>query len=360
MRIMEVLGMSAGGIARHVATLQRGLDGQAGLEITVAGPADLPEKMPGAFQPVVIPDGPFGHRDAVRRLTELAESFDVCHGHGLRAGIDSAFAARKVGAAAFATIHNLVRPEIAGRWRAPLYAYAERMVVRLNDRIFCVSEEIASHLRRRVPREDADKIEVAYLGVEPPPEPGTDAATVRANLGIQGGVPLIVTVARLSPQKALHVMLDAVALLPDAHLAILGEGPLRAELEDHARRVLPGRAVFLGYRNDAIDHVAAADVFCLSSVWEGVPLAVMEAILVGVPIVSTDVGGMSEIITDGRSGRLVPPNDAAALARALSDVLSDPEMRRSYRAAAREHVSERFSVQRMLAHLAEAYGAARA
>lgn len=354
MKVLEVLGRSAGGIARHVATVQRGLHGRDGLEISIAGPSGLPEAMPEPFHEVNIPDGPFGHRRAVKSLTEIARGSDVCHGHGLRAGIDSALAARKIGASAFVTVHNLVRPEIAGRIKAPMYAYAEKIVVRLNDRVFCVSEEIAEHLRSRVPPADRAKIEVTYLGVDRPPERRRSRDEIREEVDI-GPRPMIVTVSRLSPQKALDVMFEAVAMLDEAVLVILGDGPLRGGLEASARVLLRDRVRFLGYRNNAIDYVAAADVFCLSSIWEGVPLSAMEAILAGVPVVSTDVGGMPEIVTDRVSGRLVPANDPASLAGALRDVLTDPGRARAYAAAAMDHVAHRFSIDQMIAHLSTAY-----
>jgi glycosyltransferase involved in cell wall biosynthesis len=152
-------------------------------------------------------------------------------------------------------------------------------------------------------------------------------------------------------------MIDALASMRSpAVLAVVGEGPMRAQLAALARSAgLDERIHLLGFRNDVADWVAAADIFCLSSVWEGVPLAAQEAILLGTPVVATDVGGMRELIANKVSGRLVPPGDESLLATALEEMLSDPERARAYAHEAVDRLRARFSTERMLARLKEAY-----
>lgn len=355
MKVLEVLGRSAGGIAKHVAQVHRHLAASDGFEVATAGPRGLPEPMPSPFHFVEIPDGPFGHGKAIRELTEIGSTYDLMHGHGLRAGIDAASAARRLSKPSVVTIHNLVRPEIAGRFKAPLYSYAEKLVVRLNERVLCVSEEIAAHLKTRTHPRFHDRIEVTYLGVDEPRQVRRTRSQVRSELGLTDDKRLVVTVARLAPQKALQVMFGAIHRISDATLVVLGDGPERADLEAMARDLLGERVRFLGYRADVLEHVAASDVFCLSSVWEGIPLSVMEAIHLEIPVVSTNVGGIPEIITNGISGRLVPPNDPVALADGLRSVLDDPALGRSYARAAKEHVKQHFSTERMLANLEAIY-----
>jgi glycosyltransferase involved in cell wall biosynthesis len=349
-RVLQVLGRSAGGIARHVAQITEALDRSDGLEVDIAGPPDLPVSMPKEMHHVAIPNGPRGHRRPTRELRALIERgrYDVVHAHGLRAGIDSGRAARRTGATSLVTVHNLVRAEIAGA-RAPLYRLAERLAVRLNDHTFAVSKDIAQHLERGV--------EVMHLGAGPPPEIRASRADLRARLGVASDEALIVTASRLAPQKALHVLLHALALMSTPSvLAVLGVGPLEAELRALAERLhLDGRVRWLGFRDDIADHLAAADVFCLSSVWEGVPLAAMEAIQLGTPVVATAVGGMPELVTDGRSGRLVEPGVPRAIADALREVLTDDDARKSYVENARADLDANFSTERMLARLREVY-----
>ena len=356
-KVLQVLGASAGGIARHVAQVTELLDGTEGLAIDIACPPGLPIPMPKEFYELRIPDGVRGHGRAIGALRSLvrAGAYDVVHAHGLRAGIDAAIAARG-GPPVIATVHNLVRPEIAGAMRARFERRAEPLVVRMTNRTLAVSQEIADRLKRAAPGA-ATKIEVMYLGIGDAPQVTRDRSEVRSDLGVAADVPLVVTVARLAPQKALHVMLDAISRAETSPtLVVLGQGPLESELKRRAAELSVGdRVRFLGFRDDVADVVAASDVFCLSSIWEGVPLAVQEAIMLGTPVVSTDVGGMGEIVVDRRSGRLVPPGDAPALAAALDEVCSSPEVAALYAHSARADLELRFSTEAMLERLTFLY-----
>lgn len=359
-RVLQVLGRSAGGIARHVAQITAELDRERDVNVDIAGPPDLPVPMPVPVRPVTIPEGAVaGHLSAVRRLTALISEvrYDVVHAHGLRATIDAGLAGRRTGVPVISTIHNLVRPEVAGTMTSFVYRWAEPAAMRLSAHTFAVSEDIATRLRAVGPR---DRVEVLYLGVGAPPEVRRDAAEVRAGLGVAGAQRLIVTASRLQPQKALDVMLHALARLPPSvSLAVLGEGPLEGRLRELAESLrITSRVHFLGFRDDLADHIAAADVFCLSSSWEGIPLAAQEAMLLGTPVVATDVGGMRELIEDGRTGLLVGRGDAPGLARAIQSVLGSDELRARLADAARRDLPQRFSTERMLDRLHAAYSGA--
>ena len=356
-RVLQVLGQSAGGVGRHVAEVTRALDDGERLVIDIVAPPDLLVPMPKAPLPVAIPDGPLrGHLSAVRAITRLLRSggYDLLHAHGLRAGTDGVLAARRAGVPAVVTLHNLLMPDIAGGFRARAFGWVEPFVVRSSVRTFVPSSEMSAYLASKVP---AGRVEVLYAGTGEPPVLAGSRAEVRDELGMSPDGRLIVSVARLHPQKALHVLLDALASLPaDVILAIVGEGPLRADLERSAEGLgIRDRVHFLGYRDDAADYIAAADVFCLSSLWEAVPLAAQEAVLLEVPVVSTDVGGLSELIEDGVSGRLVPKNDARALAKALEETMSDGGLRRRFVAAARAHYGTHFSREAILHRLRRVY-----
>jgi glycosyltransferase involved in cell wall biosynthesis len=357
LNVLQVLGRSAGGIARHVAQITEALDGDD-LAIDVAGPRDLPVAMPKAVIPLDIPDGPRGHSRIVRRLRSYLRQggYDVVHAHGLRAGIDAALAARPLEVPTLQTVHNLVLPDVSGRVKAAAYKWAEPLSVRLTQHTFAVSEEIARHLRGRSPK-SAGKVEILYLGIGDAPGLKRTPAQIRVEADVPDDARLIVTVSRLSAQKALNVMLSALARLPaNVVLIVLGQGPDEQRLKTMSLAMGLGERVrWLGWRNDIADWIHAADVFSLSSNWEGVPLAAQEAVLLGVPVVSTEVGGMPELIGDRSSGRLVPKGDAEALAAALSDVLSSPETATRYAEQALVDLRRRFSTSQMLTRLSRAY-----
>ena len=355
-RVLQVLGYSTGGISRHVAQVTAALDGE-GFEVDVAGPADLPLEMPKPVHSVTIPSGPVsGHRAAIARLREIVSAgrYGVVHAHGLRAGIDAALAARGL-CPVVLTVHNLVHPDVAGRVKYLAYRRAEALAVGLTDHTFAVSAEIAGHLRKR--RRARGKVEVLYLGIGDPPRVARGREEIRAELGVGDDERLVVTASRLAPQKALPVMFEALASAGTPFvLALLGTGPQEPELRRSAdERGIADRVRWLGFRPDVADYIAAGDVFCLSSVWEGVPLAAQEAILLGVPVVATAVGGMPELVEDAVTGRLVPPRDPAALSAALRQVLASDALRQTFADGARARLAERFSTERMLARLAVEY-----
>jgi len=144
----------------------------------------------------------------------------------------------------------------------------------------------------------------------------------RERLGLAG--PVVVYLGALGPEKRVDVIIRAVGRLVDATLVVAGDGPLRSRLEQLAVEELGGNARFLGAVASAAPVLAAADVVVLASQTEGLPAVLIEAGLSGLPVVSTDVGGVSTIVEDGVTGSLVPPGNPAALAGALGSVLAAP------------------------------------
>ena len=147
---------------------------------------------------------------------------------------------------------------------------------------------------------------------------------------------------RLTSQKALGVAIEAVARVPAAKLVVVGDGPERADLERLATASAgAGRVRFLGprSRDETLRVVAGAEAGVLSSDWENLPHAAVEALSVGVPVVATAVGGVPEVVTDGENGLLVPPGDPEALAAALRRILEEPSLRDRLAAAAEPSVA---------------------
>jgi glycosyltransferase involved in cell wall biosynthesis len=157
-----------------------------------------------------------------------------------------------------------------------------------------------------------------------PPPARADRAELGREWGLEQGLALFVAVGRLVEAKNHALAIDAVAAVPEAALAIIGDGPLRAELERQAARLGVGARVAIpGFRGDARAIMGAADGVVLSSRGEGLPLVVLEALAAGVPIAATAVRGIRDYLTDGENALLVPPDDPGALAGAIRRLLAD-------------------------------------
>jgi glycosyltransferase involved in cell wall biosynthesis len=182
---------------------------------------------------------------------------------------------------------------------------------------------------------------------------------IRAELGLPASAPVIAVAATLRVEKALEVMISALAEVraqfPDAHLVIAGDGPRREGLERQVASMgLTGNVHLIGERRDVTGILKTVDVGALSSDWEGMPLFVLECMSNGTPVVATEVGGLPEMIQHDRTGLLVPPRDPAALARAISALLADPERRRRLAAAAQERMHA-FTIDAVSGRFADLY-----
>jgi glycosyltransferase involved in cell wall biosynthesis len=208
-------------------------------------------------------------------------------------------------------VHNLVLDEVAGR-RALALRALEGALPRRVDAVIAVSEEIG---RRFASASNVRVIPPAG----PVPVVGRDASDVRAELGVRDGEQLVVAAARLHPQKDLPTLFEAVDGLSGVRVVVFGEGPDEAQL----RAAAPANVTLAGPRPGVADEIAAADLFVVSSRWESGPLVLLEAMALGRPVVTTDVGLASTVVRDGDTGRLVPVGDAGALRAAITDVLAD-------------------------------------
>jgi len=155
---------------------------------------------------------------------------------------------------------------------------------------------------------------------------------VRSELGLRDGELLFMTVANLRPEKGYDVLLTAARSIADNGLpvrfAAVGRGPLSTSLRArHVELALGEQFQFLGQRDDVLQLLAGADAFVLASLHEGLPVALMEATSVGLPIVASSVGGVPQILEDGVDALLVPPGDPGSLADAMKRLASDPELR---------------------------------
>jgi len=289
----------------------------------------------------------------VRGLVAMLQrrAVDVVHSHEFTMAVYGAAAAGRVGVPHVITMHG--GRGYQARWQRRL---ALRWAAGRNRATVAVSRSTARELESSLRLRPGTVEVVANGSVFRPGDP----APVRSELGLAAGQPLILAVGNLYEVKGHVVLLRALAELHRAglperwHLAIAGRGPEEGALRAFIRSAgLDERVALLGYRDDIPNLLAAADLWVMPSLSEGLPLALVEAMFAGKPIVASDVGGIPEVVTSGRQALLVPPSDPGALAGALRRLLSDRPFALTLGAAAERLARERFGVDRM----ADAYEA---
>jgi len=270
--------------------------------------------------------------------------FDILHTHLCHANVLGRVVGRLAGVPVVVSTTHVAEPR---RWHLLL----ERWTVSLVDRVVAVSEAVRRYMveQARIP---AEKILVIRNGVDP-----SRFRVRRGEFRQREGIPadrlLVTTVGRLHEQKGLGGLLEAARLVvserPEVRFLVVGEGPQRRELlrlrdrfglEEHVR--------FLGFRPDVPQILADSDVFVLPSLWEGLAIALLEAMAAGLPVVVTDVEGVREVVTDGETGLVVPPADDGALVAALGRLLSDPGLRKRLALAGHEQVARHFGWEKVV------------
>ena len=289
-------------------------------------------------------------RDVIRAVR--AERPELLHTHLVHADVYGAIASRVTGVPFVSTRHN------DDRYLLGPFRYVDRAFARGVRRIVAISDAVRLFLERA--GHDPRKLVTIRYGLDE--LPSARSSPTPAEAGIPGGVPLVLAVGRLIEQKDHGTMLRAFARVreehPETRLAILGSGPLEAETRTLAASLGISDAVALPGRTEIRDWLDRADVFVHTSRWEGFGIVLLEAMLVGLPIVATSVSAVPEVVADGKTGALVDAGDVAGVARELSRLLGDEELRRQLGEAGRERARSEFSVTRMTEQTLDVYRAA--
>jgi glycosyltransferase involved in cell wall biosynthesis len=252
------------------------------------------------------------------------------------------------------TVNNIAEREIEPRAR-----WLQRLAYRRGVVPVAVAREVAASLKRLYGIGNC-RVVWNCVPTDLYASPQTPREVWRAKQGFSEGDVLFVCVARFAAQKNHALLISAFAKGPasdpKAHLVLAGEGVLRAQLQVRVNRLgLTSRVRFLGLRRDIPDVLGAADIFALSSNYEGNPLSVIEAMAAGLPIVSTAVGGVPELLQNGKEGLIVQPGHAEQLSEAMLTLLKDPDLRRAMGAAAAVRAKEKFDVSAMVRAYEELY-----
>ena len=321
-----------GGSERHLLTLLPALR-ERGVDVSFLG-LDDPSRAPDPFYEALAV--PYERLKAPRdldpalawRVRRAARRADLVHTHLVHADVYGAFGARRL----VSTKHN------DDPFRTGAFRFVERALARRATRIIAITESLARFQVERVGL-PAAKVEVIHYGLddlpqawgENPPDPLSPDAR------------LVLCICRLEPQKGVDVAIRALREIPGAQLVVLGEGPQRGELEQLARELdvpvyLPGRVP------DVAAWLRRADLLVHPVRWEGFGLALLEAMLASLPVVATKVSSIPEIVVDGETGLLIPPDDPGALAAAVNRLLADPS---GYGERGRARARSDFSVAEM-------------
>jgi glycosyltransferase involved in cell wall biosynthesis len=291
----------------------------------------------------------------VRDLTGLAELVRLCrregpdivHANSSKAGVLGRLAAAIAGVPVrIFTVHGWAFAAYDGA-ASRAYLQADRLVRSLTTRIVCVAEN-----ERRIGIAartcTADQVVVIRNGVRVEATPGAQLA---------GSPPGIVAVGRFRYPKDFPTLLKALAQVSEAYRAVIvGDGPARSDLQQSIARLgIADRVEFVGERRDVAGLLAGSDLFVLSSRSEGLPMSILEAMAAGLPVVASDVGGVSEAVADGETGLLVPAGDADALAAAIGRLLADADERRRLGERGHAVARERFDVERFRREHVELY-----
>lgn len=325
--------------------------------LTRRGP--IADEIAAAGVPVHLASGQPGPRDpaAFIRLVRLLqrERPDVVHTFLITASIYGRMAAFMAGVPLVLAAEQNVYQQKPKR-----HALLERALATRTYRVVACCEVVGQFYQRQV-GVPSSKVAVIYNAVRFGQRPhAEDRAPARAALGLPADAVVLGTLGRLTEQKGQRVLLQAVAQLTTQHpnviLFLAGVGPLRDNLEAEAGRLgIPERVRFLGMRRDRDNLYAAMDIFVLPSQWEGLSLALVEAMGAGRAVVATSVGGNPEVVTDQRTGLLIPPSDINALTDALSGLIADPERRAALGEAAATEARARFSIEEHVSQLAALY-----
>ena len=304
--------------------------------------------------------GPIG---MLARVPQLARSFrrcgvDIVHAHLPLAGVVARLAGRMSGVPVVYTEHNLMEHYHRATRAANLGTW------KLQSSVITVSEAVANSARSAAGTSVPITVMNNGVDIERFTRRSEESDALRARLEIPAAAPVVGTVAVFRQQKRLDLWLEVALRLCREHegvrFLIVGDGVLRGELEELAAALgLDSRTHFAGLQQDVRPYLQAMDVYLMSSDFEGLPVALLEAMATGLACVTTAVGGIPAVIDDGISGMMVEPGDATALASAVAALLSDRDRIEAMGRRARERVEGHFSARAMAEGIEGIYEAIR-
>jgi len=375
-KILRIIArLNIGGPAIHTILLTAGLNDQRFESTLVTGVEGRYEgnmldlAAAKGVKPIIIPQlrrnvDPIGGLVTLFKLYRLMrrQKPHIVHTHTATAGLLGRLAARLAGVPVIVhTFHGHVLRGYFGPILSEGLVWMERFLARLSDRIVTVSEgqrrELAGYGVAPL-----EKITVVPLGFELESLLACEShrGELRRELGLADDNKLVGIVARLVPIKNHRLFLQAAQVVaeavPQARFLVVGDGELREELEAYACDLgLDGKILFTGWRRDLARLYADLDVVALTSINEGTPVSLIEALAAGVPVVATAVGGVPDVVVEGGTGYLVEVGDVKGMAAAIIELLRNPERAKEMGMAGRKAVYPKFSAQTLIANVEGLY-----
>lgn len=302
---------------------------------------------------------------ALLRLTQFIRKgrYAIVHTHSSKAGILGRWAARLASVPVIVhTVHGWAHNPYQRPLVRQVYIGLEKLTLPITDRLTTDSVlNIDKGLQDGIGRRENYVESPIRCGIELDRfgHPLAPREQTRAALNIPPAAPVVGTVTRLSPQKApldfVRAAAEVAKHVPAAYFVMVGDGPLRADVEQLAVGLgLADRLILTGLRRDVPELLAAFDVFVLSSLWEGLPRVLPQAMATGLPIVATAIDGNVEAIREGVNGYLSPAGEPAALAAKTIELINNPQLAANMGAAGRE-IAPEFGAEKMVADIARLY-----
>jgi len=294
-------------------------------------------------------------------LTAKTRCIDILHSHGYKGNILAGLIPKFVRKLPLiCTVHGWTNTTPMSK--LALYEWLDRRLLRYKDAVVAVNKLMLEDTRMATAKISADRLFVINNGIDPDPQDANTADTpehLRIRDFTREGF-IIGAIGRLSTEKAYAHLLEATALLHnDGHnvrLVIAGDGPLSDELNQIAAVLgIADIVLFAGYLANASQFLRYFDVLAISSLSEGLPITLLEAMRARVPVVSTRVGGIADVITDGKSGLLVPPANVQALSSALGRMLCEPAIRDTFSRQAEFDLKQHYSSDQMAGNYLDLY-----
>lgn len=378
-KVLRIIGrLNVGGPAIHTVLLTDKLDPRRYETILVTGSEGETEGSmrylaeERGIEPVIIPEmgREISLKEDIKALWKLIklirqEKPDIIHTHTAKAGFLGRLAVmltlpgrRK---RVFHTFHGHVFHSYFGSRKTKAFIKIEQILGRRTDRIIAVSDRTREELIGYNIADENKIISVPLgLDLEPFARCEEHGDSFRRELGIDPHEIVIGIVARLVPVKDIPNFLAAAkkvsAQIPNARFVVVGDGELRDALEAEARELSLGdRVIFAGYRRDLPRIYAGLDIVVLSSLNEGLPVSLIEAMSSGKPTVSTSVGGVPNLLTEGKTGFLAPPSDSQALADKIIEAVEQREIWDDMGQQAREFALSRFNIDRLVTDIERLY-----